>query len=123
MRCNYYVAPVEKPFVRPKSSKKVTSPSVTVVANPLVTTATPATLYALGKGFMVDIGMLKVKEVAINFNSSGSVPKLEAEAKASTAKLVNFVSNAPKVVIMVDELSFGGKEEEEESPEPSENQV
>lgn len=122
MRCNYYVAPVEKPFVRPKSSKKVTSPSVTVVANPLVTTATPATLYALGKGFMVDIGMLKVKEVAINFNSSGSVPKLEAEAKASTAKLVNFVSNAPKVVIMVDELSFGGKEEEE-SPEPSENQV
>lgn len=123
MRCNYYVAPVEKPFVRPKSSKKVTSPSVTVVANPLVTTATPATLYALGKGFIVDIGMLKVKEVAINFNSSGSVPKLEAEAKASTAKLVNFVSNAPKVVIMVDELSFGGKEEEEESPEPSENQV
>lgn len=121
MRCNYYVAPVEKPFVRPKSSKKVTSPSVTVVANPLVTTATPATLYALGKGFIVDIGMLKVKEVAINFNSSGSVPKLEAEAKASTAKLVNFVSNAPKVVIMVDELSFG--DEEEESPEPSENQV
>lgn len=121
MRCNYYVAPVEKPFVRPKSSKKVTSPSVTVVANPLVTTATPATLYALGKGFMVDIGMLKVKEVAINFNSSGSVPKLEAEAKASTAKLVNFVGNAPKVVIMVDELSFG--DEEEESPEPSENQV
>ena len=122
MRCNCYVAPVEKPFVRPKSSKRVTSISNTVVANPIVTTATPATLYALGKGFIVDIGMLKVKEVAINFNSSGSVPKLEAEAKASTAKLVNFVSNAPKVVIMVDELSFGGKEEEE-SPEPSENQV
>ena len=123
MRCNCYVAPVEKPFVRPKSGKKVASPSVTVVTNPLVTTATPATLYALGKGFMVDTGMLKVKEVAIDFNSSGSVPKLEAEAKASTAKLVNFVGNAPKVVVMVDELSFGDEEEEEESPEPSENQV
>lgn len=122
MRCNYYVAPVEKPFVRPKSSKKVTSPSNTVVANPLVTTATPAILYALGKGFMVDTGMLKVKEVVIDFNSSGSVPKLEAEAKASTAKLVNFVSTAPKIVVMVDELSFGG-EEEEESSEPSKNQV
>ena len=121
MKCNYYIAPVEKPFVRPKSSNKVASPSNTVVANPLVTTATPATLYALGKGFMVDTGMLKVKEVAINFNSSGSVPKLEAEAKASTAKLVNFVSTAPKIVIMVDELSFG--DEEEESPEPSKNKV
>ena len=121
MRCNYYVPPVEKPFVRPKSSKNVANVSNTVIANPLVTTATPATLYALGKMFMVDTGMLKVKEVAINFNSSGSVPKLEAEAKASTAKLVNFVGNAPKVVIMVDELSFGG-EEEEESSEPSKNQ-
>lgn len=121
MRYNCYVPPVEKPFVRPKSSKKVTSPSVTVVANPVVTTATPATLYALGKGFMVDTGMIKVKEVAINFNSSGSVPKLEAEAKANTAKSVNFVGNAPKIVIMVDELSFGG--EEEESPEPSKNKV
>lgn len=122
MRCNYYVAPVEKPFVRPKSSKKVTSPSNTVVANPLVTTATPAILYALGKGFMVDTGMLKVKEVVIDFNSSGSVPKLKAKDKASTAKLVNFVSTAPKIVVMVDELSFGG-EEEEESSEPSKNQV
>lgn len=122
MRCNSYIPPVEKPFVRPKSSKNVTSPSVTVVANPLVTTATPATLYALGKRFIVDTGMLKVKEVAINFNSSGSVPKLEAEAKANTAKLVSFVSNAPKVVIMVDELNFGD-EEEEESSEPSKNQV
>lgn len=120
MRCNYYVAPVEKPFVRPKSSKKVTNVSNTVVANPLVTTATPATLYALGKGFMVDTGMLKVKEVAIDFNSSGSVPKLEAGAKASTAKLVNFVGNAPKIVVMVDELGFVG-EEEEESSEPREN--
>lgn len=121
MRHNCYVPPVEKPFVRPKSSK-VASPSNTIVAKPLVTTATPATLYALGKGFMVDTGMLKVKEVAINFNSSGSVPKLEAEAKASTAKLVNFVGNAPKIVIMVDELSFGG-DEEEESSEPSKNKV
>lgn len=120
MRCNCYVAPVEKPFVRPKSSKKVASDSNTVVANPLVTTATPATLYALGKGFMVDTGMLKVKEVAIDFNSSGSVPKLEAEAKASTAKLVNFVGNAPKVVTIVDESSFG---DGEESSEPSENQM
>lgn len=122
MRCNYYVAPVEKPFVRPKSSKKVTNVSNTVVANPLVTTATPAILYALGKGFMVDTGMLKVKEVVIDFNSSGSVPKLEAEAKASTAKLVNFVSTAPKIVVIVDELGFGD-EEEEESSEPSKNQV
>lgn len=122
MRCNYYVAPVEKPFVRPKSSKKVTNVSNTVVANPLVTTATPATLYALGKGFMVDTGMLKVKEVVIDFNSSGSVPKLEAEAKASTAKLVNFVSTAPKIVVIVDELGFED-EEEEESSEPSKNQV
>ena len=122
MRCNCYVPPVEKPFVRPKSSKKVTSISNTVVANPLVTTATPATLYALGKGFMVDTGMLKVKEVVIDFNSSGSVPKLEAEAKANTAKLVNFVGNAPRVVMMVDELSFGD-EEEEESSEPRENLV
>ena len=121
MRCNCYVAPVEKPFVRPKSNKKVASPSITVVAKPIVTTATPATLYALGKRFVVDTGMLKVKEVAIDFNSSGSVPKLEAEAKASTAKLVNFVSNAPKVVIMVDELGF--EDEEEESSEPSENQM
>lgn len=117
MRYNYYVPPVEKPFVRPKSSKKVTNVSNTVVANPLVTTATPAILYALGKGFMVDTGMLKVKEVAIDFNSSGSVPKLKAEAKASTAKLVNFVSNAPKIVVMVDELGS----EEEESSEPREN--
>lgn len=123
MRCNYYVAPVEKPFVRPKSSKKVTNVSNTVLANPLVTTATPATLYALGKGFMVDTGMLKVKEVVIDFNSSGSVPKLEAEDKASTAKLVNFVSTAPKIVVMVDELSFGDEEEEEESSKPSKNQV
>lgn len=122
MRCNYYVAPVEKPFVRPKSSKKVTNVSNTVVANPLVTTATPAILYALGKGFMVDTGMLKVKEVVIDFNSSGSVPKLEAEAKASTAKLVNFVSTAPKIVVIVDELGFED-EEEEESSEPSKNQV
>lgn len=121
MRCNGYVPPVEKPFVRPKSSKKVTSPSNNVVANPLVTTATPAILYALGKGFMVDTGMIKVKEVAINFNSSGSVPKLEAEAKANTAKSVNFISNAPKIVEMKDELSFG--DEEEESSEPSKNQV
>lgn len=122
MRCNGYVPPVEKLFVRPKSSKKVANISNTVVASPLVTPATPATLYALGKGFMVDIGMLKVKEVAIDFNSSGSVPKLKAEAKANTAKLVSFISNAPKVVIMVDELSFGD-EEEEESSEPSKNQV
>lgn len=122
MRCNYYVAPVEKPFVRPKSSKKVTNVSNTVLANPLVTTATPATLYALGKGFMVDTGMLKVKEVVIDFNSSGSVPKLEAEDKASTAKLVNFVSTAPKIVVIVDELGFED-EEEEESSEPSKNQV
>ena len=117
MRCNCYVPPVEKPFVRPKSRKNVASISNTVVANPLVTTATPATLYALGKCFIVDTGMIKVKEVAINFKSSGSVPKLKT--KANTAKLVNFVGNAPKVVIMVDELSFGG--EEEESSEPSKN--
>lgn len=123
MRCNYYVAPVEKPFVRPKSSKKVTNVSNTVVANPLVTTATPATLYALGKGFMVDTGMLKVKEVVIDFNSSGSVPKLKAKDKASTAKLVNFVSTAPKIVVIVDELGFEDEEEEEESSEPSKNQV
>lgn len=122
MRCNYYVAPVEKPFVRPKSSKKVTNVSNTVVANPLVTTATPAILYALGKGFMVDTGMLKVKEVVIDFNSSGSVPKLKAKDKASTAKLVNFVSTAPKIVVIVDELGFED-EEEEESSEPSKNQV
>lgn len=123
MRCNYYVAPVEKPFVRPKSSKKVTNVSNTVVANPLVTTATPAILYALGKGFMVDTGMLKVKEVVIDFNSSGSVPKLKAKDKASTAKLVNFVSTAPKIVVIVDELGFEDEEEEEESSEPSKNQV
>ena len=123
MKCNCYVPPVEKPFVRPKSSKKVASVSNTVVAKPLVTTATPATLYAMSRTPVVDIGMLMVKEVAINFNSSGSVPKLEAEAKASTAKLVKFVSNAPKVVIVVDELSFGDEEEEEESSEPSKNKM
>ena len=100
-KCKYcnYEKPVEKPFVRPKSGNSVGTVNITTAGNPLVTIATPAILYAMGNTPKVDTDILKIKEVPIDFTSSGSVPKLEAEAKASSGNLVNFVGNTGSIRI------------------------
>ena len=51
----------------------------------MVAIATPATLYAENKTETVDLSILDKNQVEIPFTSSGTIPKIEAELKASNS--------------------------------------
>lgn len=77
--------PVEPVFVRPNNGGKVATATTVVVGKPLVTSATPATLYAENKTETVDLSILNKNQVEIPFTSSGTIPKIEAELKANSS--------------------------------------
>ena len=76
-----YTRPQEKAFIRPKSDSITGSETVLIQSKPILSSTSPVLAYALGKSRTVDLDILKNKEVAINFTSSGSIPKIEAELK------------------------------------------
>lgn len=76
-----YTSPQEKAFIRPKSDNITGSDRVLIQSKPILSSTSPVLAYALGKSSTVDLDILKNKEVAINFTSSGSIPKIEAELK------------------------------------------
>lgn len=76
-----YTRPQEKAFIRPKSDSVTDSVRVLIQSKPILSSTSPVLAYALGKSSTVDLDILKNKEVAINFTSSGSIPKIEAELK------------------------------------------
>ena len=76
-----YTRPEEKAFIRPKSDNITGSETVLIQNKPILTSTSPVLAYALGKSSKVDLAILKNKEVAVNFTSSGSIPKIEAELK------------------------------------------
>ena len=76
-----YTRPQEKAFIRPKSDSVTDSGRVLIQSKPILSSTSPVLAYALGKSSTVDLDILKNKEVAINFTSSGSIPKIEAELK------------------------------------------
>ena len=76
-----YTRPQEKAFIRPKSDSVTDSGRVLIQSKPILSSTSPVLAYALGKSRTVDLDILKNKEVAINFTSSGSIPKIEAELK------------------------------------------
>lgn len=76
-----YTRPQEKAFIRPKSDNITGSDRVLIQSKPILSSTSPVLAYALGKSSTVDLDILKNKEVAINFTSSGSIPKIEAELK------------------------------------------
>lgn len=76
-----YTGPQEKAFIRPKSDNITGSDRVLIQSKPILSSTSPVLAYALGKSSTVDLDILKNKEVAINFTSSGSIPKIEAELK------------------------------------------
>ena len=76
-----YTRPEEKAFIRPKSENITGSETVLIQNKPILSSTSPILAYALGKSSKVDLAILKNKEVAINFTSSGSIPKIEAELK------------------------------------------
>ena len=76
-----YTRPEEKAFIRPKSDNITGSETVLIQNKPILSSTSPVLAYALGKSSKVDLAILKNKEVAVNFTSSGSIPKIEAELK------------------------------------------
>ena len=76
-----YTRPQEKAFIRPKSGSVTGSETVLIQSKPILSSTSPVLAYALGKSSKVDLDILKNKEVVINFTSSGSIPKIEAELK------------------------------------------
>ena len=76
-----YTRPEEKAFIRPKSDNITGSETVLIQNKPILSSTSPVLAYALGKSSKVDLAILKNKEVAINFTSSGSIPKIEVELK------------------------------------------
>jgi len=76
-----YIRPEEKAFIRPKSDNITGSETVLIQNKPILSSTSPVLAYALGKSSKVDLAILKNKEVAVNFTSSGSIPKIEAELK------------------------------------------
>ena len=76
-----YTRPQEKAFIRPKSDSVTGSGIVLIQSKPILSSTSPVLAYALGKSSKVDLDILKNKEVVINFTSSGSIPKIEAELK------------------------------------------
>lgn len=76
-----YTRPQEKAFIRPKSNSVTGSGTVLIQSKPILSSTSPVLAYALGKSHTVDLDILKNKEVAINFTSSGSIPKIETELK------------------------------------------
>ena len=76
-----YTRPKERAFIRPKSDNITGSDRVLIQNKPILSSTSPVLAYALGKSSNVDLGILKNKEVAVNFTSSGSIPKIEAELK------------------------------------------
>ena len=76
-----YTRPEEKAFIRPKSDIITGSETVLIQNKPILSSTSPVLAYALGKSSKVDLAILKNKEVAVNFTSSGSIPKIEAELK------------------------------------------
>ena len=76
-----YTRPEEKAFIRPKSDNITGSETVLIQNKPILSSTSPVLAYALGKSSKVDLAILKNKEVAVNFTSSGSIPKIEVELK------------------------------------------
>ena len=76
-----YTRPQEKAFIRPKSDSITGSKTVLIQSKPILSSTSPVLAYALGNSRTVDLDILKNKEVAVNFTSSGSIPKIEAELK------------------------------------------
>ena len=76
-----YTRPEEEAFIRPKSDNITGSETVLIQNKPILSSTSPVLAYALGKSSKVDLAILKNKEVAVNFTSSGSTPKIEAELK------------------------------------------
>ena len=76
-----YTRPEEKAFIRPKSDNITGSGTVLIQNKPILSSTSPVLAYALGKSSKVDLAILKNKEVAVNFTSSGSIPKIEVELK------------------------------------------
>ena len=76
-----YIRPEEKAFIRPKSDNITGSETVLIQNKPILSSTSPVLAYALGKSSKVDLAILKNKEVAVNFTSSGSIPKIEVELK------------------------------------------
>lgn len=83
-----YTRPQEKAFIRPKSDNITGSDRVLIQSKPILSITSPVLAYALGKSSTVDLDILKNKEVAINFTSSGSIPKIEAELKEKEEEVI-----------------------------------
>lgn len=83
-----YTRPQEKAFIRPKSDNITGSDRVLIQSKPILSSTSPVLAYALGKSRTVDLDILKNKEVAINFTSSGSIPKIEAELKEKEEEVI-----------------------------------
>lgn len=83
-----YTRPQEKAFIRPKSDNITSSDRVLIQSKPILSITSPVLAYALGKSRTVDLDILKNKEVAINFTSSGSIPKIEAELKEKEKEVI-----------------------------------
>ena len=83
-----YIRPEEKAFIRPKSDNITGSETVLIQNKPILSSTSPVLAYALGKSSKVDLAILKNKEVAVNFTSSGSIPKIEAELKEEKEEVI-----------------------------------
>ena len=83
-----YIRPEEKAFIRPKSDNITGSETVLIKNKPILSSTSPVLAYALGKSSKVDLAILKNKEVALNFTSSGSIPKIEAELKEEKEEVI-----------------------------------
>ena len=83
-----YIRPEEKAFIRPKSDNITGSETVLIQNKPILSSTSPVLAYALGKSSKVDLAILKNKEVAINFTSSGSIPKIEVELKEEKEEVI-----------------------------------
>ena len=83
-----YTRPEEKAFIRPKSDNITGSETVLIQNKPILSSTSPVLAYALGKSSKVDLDILKNKEVAVNFTSSGSIPKIEVELKEEKEEVI-----------------------------------